>query len=165
MAVGSDTISRHTAPGTIQEYSSSAGAAAYILGSDPGEILAEIEPFTTTASDLSDGFRIEGERYIRSGGLPTQESGVGFLEHMVRAVRRHCERHGYEPSSFRYVVFQQPFGVVPIALAMRLGLAMDQVTPGLVAYEPASASRRCWTRRGRRTGSCWCRTGSAPAPT
>lgn len=39
------------------------------------------------------------------------------------------------PKDFDYVVFQQPFAVVPVALALKLGFGMEQVTQGLVAYE------------------------------
>lgn len=58
MAIGADTINRHVAPGTLQEYAGSAGAAAFIVTNDPAEVVAEIGQFTSYASDLSDAFRI-----------------------------------------------------------------------------------------------------------
>jgi hydroxymethylglutaryl-CoA synthase len=60
---------------------------------------------------------------------------MGFLEHIGRAVERHLKTAGMKPANFDYVVFQQPFAVIPVALAMKLGFGMEQVTPGLVAYE------------------------------
>jgi hydroxymethylglutaryl-CoA synthase len=135
MAIGTDAINKHVAPGTLQEYSGSAGAAAFIVSADPDEVIARIGHFTSYSTDLSDAFRITGERYIRSGGISTQESGVGFLEHVGRAVERHLKTLGMRPKDFNYVVFQQPFAVVPVALALKLGFGMEQVTQGLVAYE------------------------------
>jgi hydroxymethylglutaryl-CoA synthase len=135
VAIGADAINRHVAPGTIQEYAGSAGAAAFILTRDPDEAIATLGPFTSYMSDLSDAFRLGGDRYIRSGGLSSQESGIGFLEHIGRAVERHLRALGLRPRDLDHVVFQQPFGVVPVALALRLGFGMEQVTQGLVAYE------------------------------
>lgn len=135
LAIGADAINRHVAPGTVQEYAGSAGAAAFIITGDREQIVAEIGPYTSYVSDLSDGFRLAGERYIRSGGISSQESGIGFLEHIGRAVDRHLRALNLAPRDFDHVVFQQPFGVVPVALALKLGFSMDQVTQGLVAYE------------------------------
>lgn len=135
MAIGADAINRHVAPGTVQEYAGSAAAAAFIVTDDPSETIATIGPFTSYATDFSDAFRLGGERYIRSGGLSSQESGIGFLEHIGRAVERHLSTIGLRQRDVDHVVFQQPFGVVPIALALRLGFGMEQVTEGLVAYE------------------------------
>jgi 2-acetylphloroglucinol acetyltransferase len=135
MAIGSDSLNRHTAPGTLQEYSASSAAAAYLLSDNPDEIIASIGPFTSCVSDLSDFFRLGGERYIRSGGISSQESGIGFLDHIAHAVRRHFDTFGLGVSDFDYVVFQQPVGVVPVALALKFGFGMEQVTQGLVAYD------------------------------
>lgn len=135
LAVGSDVLNRHVAPGTLQEYSASSAAAAFVVGRDPARVIAEIAPFTSFVSDLSDTFRVSGERYIRSGGLSALESGIGFLEHIGHAVRAHLKRDGLDLKQFDYAVFQQPVGVVPVALALQFGMGMDQVTPGLVAYE------------------------------
>jgi 2-acetylphloroglucinol acetyltransferase len=135
MALGSDTMNRHTAPGTFQEYVASSAAAAFILGSEPDQIIAEVGPFNTVVSDLSDSFRLDGERYIRSGGLSTLESGVGLFKHVSQAVTEYFKEYGYTAKDFDFVVFQQPVGVVPVALCFRLGFSMDQVIPGLIAYE------------------------------
>jgi 3-hydroxy-3-methylglutaryl CoA synthase len=135
MAIGSDTMNRHTAPGTFQEYVASASAAAFVVGSEPEQIIAEIGPFESAISDLSDAFRLDGERYIRSGGLSAIESGVGLFKHVSQVVRRYLEKYGFKPQDFDYVIFQQPVGVVPVALSMRLGFSMEQVIPALIAYE------------------------------
>jgi hydroxymethylglutaryl-CoA synthase len=135
LAIGADTINKHVAPGTLQEYSGSAGAAAFVVTAEPDAVIAEIGPFTTYTSDLSDAFRVSGERYLRSGGLAVQESGMGFLEHVGRAVERHLHESGLRQADIDHVIFQQPVGVVPVALALKLGFGMEQVTMGLIAYE------------------------------
>jgi hydroxymethylglutaryl-CoA synthase len=135
MAIGSDTMNRHTAPGTMQEYAASAAAAAFIVGRGPDEIVAEVGPFITVVSDLSDLFRLDGERYIRSGGMSALESGIGLFKHVSQAVLAYFNKYDCKPKDFDCLVFQQPFGVVPVALALRLGFSMDQVIPGIIAYE------------------------------
>jgi hydroxymethylglutaryl-CoA synthase len=105
------------------------------MGSKQDDIIAEIGPFNTVVSDLSEAFRLDGERYIRSGGLSTLESGVGLFKHVSQAVTEFLKAHSCTPKDFDFVVFQQPLGVVPVALCMRLGFKIEQVIPGLVAYE------------------------------
>lgn len=135
MAFGSDAMNRHTAPGSFQEYLASAGAGALVIGGAGDGAIAEIGPFYNVVSDLSDGFRLAGDRYLRSGGLSALESGVGLFRHVSRAVQGFLKQLDATPKDFDFVVFQQPAGVVPVALTMRLGFSMEQTMPGLVAYE------------------------------
>lgn len=135
MVFGSDTMNRHTPPGGFQEYFASAAAAALLIGRGDDGAIAEVGPFHSVVSDLSDGFRLDGERYLRSGGLAALESGIGLFRHTILAVRGYLHQLGAEPKDFDYVVFQQPAGVMPVALTMRLGFSMDQTMPGLIAYE------------------------------
>jgi hydroxymethylglutaryl-CoA synthase len=135
LAIGADALNKHVAPGTLQEYSASAGAAAFLVTANPDEILASVGPFTSYTSDLSDAFRLSGERYIRTGGPAALESGIGFLEHVGRAVERHLHDTALKVRDIDHVVFHQPVGVVPVALALKLGFGMEQVTLGLIAYE------------------------------
>lgn len=135
MAFGSDTMNRHTAPGTFQEYVASAAAGALLVGRASDGAIAEIGPFYSVVSDLSDGFRMDGERYLRSGGLSALESGIGLFRHVSRAVQGFLKKYDAKPEDFDFVVFQQPAGVVPVALTMRLGFSMEQTMPGVTAYE------------------------------
>lgn len=135
MAFGSDTMNRHTAPGTFPEYVASAAAGALLVGRVDDGAIAEIGSYYSVVSDLSDGFRLDGERYLRSGGLSALESGIGLFRHVSRAVKGFLKAHDAEPGDFDFVVFQQPAGVVPVALTMRLGFSMEQTMPGVTAYE------------------------------
>lgn len=135
VAIGSDTMNRHTAPGTLQEYTASAAAASFIMGDNPDEIIAEIGPFGSIVSDLSDMFRREGERYISSGGSSASDSGLGLYNHISQAVTEYLKVHELKPKDFHSVVFQQPSGVLPVILAKRLGFSAEQVMPGVIAYK------------------------------
>ena len=135
IAIGSDTMNRHTAPGSLQEYTASAAAGALILGGNPDEIIAEVSPFVSVVSDLSDMFRLEGERYISSGGASTVDSGLGLYNHVSQAVTQYLKKYGHQPQDFHSVIFQQPSGVLPVVLAKHLGFSGEQVMPGVTSYK------------------------------
>lgn len=134
LAVGADTINRHTSPGRFYEYTASAGAAAFVVGA--AEPLAEIVGTASYASDLSDFFRVEGERYIQNIGVggelyPAWE--IGFVDHVRGAVEALWKETGHQPRDYRYAVFQQPFGFAPFTIGERLGFSREQVEPGVIA--------------------------------
>lgn len=136
LAIGSDTINRHTGPGRVAEYAASAAAVALVLGND--DPIVQIDGTTSYASDLSDLFRVEGERYIQDIGdngtiYPAFE--VGMVEHVTKAARALLERLGRTPADYAYAVFQQPYGIIPYALAERLGFSEAQVAPGTIATQ------------------------------
>lgn len=137
LAIGADAMAVHAAPGTILEYSASAGAVALLVGpaSTDRPVIAEFSPATRYISDLADMFRLDGQRYLKSGGVAAVESGLGVIHHTEKAVKRHFEKVNSSSRDYRFAVFQQPVGIVPIALGQRLGFTMDQIIPGLVAYE------------------------------
>ena len=88
LAIGADTINRHTCPGRVYEYTASAGAAAFLIGRE--NTIADILGTRSCATDLSDFFRVEGDRYIQSTGeggelYPAWE--VGFMDHVANASR------------------------------------------------------------------------------
>ncbi len=137
LAIGSDTLNRMTASGTVAEYAASAAAGAVIIGTH--KVIAEIETTLSYATDLSDEFRLQGERHIRSGGFQalasSLESGFGIKDHIVAAVRSIFEQHKLEPADFTYVVFQQPYGIVPFSLGEALQIDLSKITPSNIAYE------------------------------
>ncbi len=137
LTVGSDTINRMTAPGTVAEYAASSAAGAAIIGTEG--IIAEIEATLSYATDLSDEFRVAGEQHIRSGGFQalasSLESDFGIKAHMVEAVRRFFDQQHMSPADFNYAVFQQPYGIVPFSLGEALQFDLSKITPGCTAYE------------------------------
>lgn len=136
LAIGSDVLSTHVAAGSIQEYSASAGAAAALVEMAPSDrLVVSFGEQSRHVSDLADSFRLDGQRYIRSGGPGAVESGAGTIRHTERAVRAHLAKTGNSAQSYDFVLFQQPVGVIPIALGQRLGFDMSQIIAGVIAYE------------------------------
>jgi 2-acetylphloroglucinol acetyltransferase len=134
LAIGADTINRHTSPGKFYEYTASAGAAAFVIGSE--NTIAEIVGTSSYASDLSDFFRPEGERYIQNigvGGELYPAWQIGFVDHVSHAANVLMNKLNLKPPEFDYAVFQQPFGFAPFAIGERLGFAKEQVEPGVIA--------------------------------
>lgn len=134
LAIGSDTINRHTAPGHIHEYAASAGAMAVILGTE--KVIAEIKGTASYSSDLSDFFRIEGDRYIQDNsfcGQPYPEFEIGMMAHVSGASDKLLAQLGMKPNDFDYAVFQQPYGSIPYILAERLGFTPEQTKPAVVS--------------------------------
>lgn len=135
VAIGADTINRHTNPGKFYDYLGSAGAAAFVIGGE--NTIAEIVGTASYASDLSDFFRTEGERYIQNIGVggemyPAWE--IGFVEHVAGASNALMNKLSLKPGQFDYAVFQQPFGFAPYAVGERLGFAKEQIEPGVIAH-------------------------------
>lgn len=125
LALGADTINRHTAPGDLFEPYASAGACALMVGTE--NVIAEIEAFTTYATDLSDGFRVEGERYIRSGMLPgSPKNEVGINDHTQKALKEFLTKTETNVEDYDYVVLQQNTPGALRSNAKALGLSKDQ---------------------------------------
>jgi hydroxymethylglutaryl-CoA synthase len=137
LTLGSDTINRMTAPGTVAEYAASSAAGAAIIGTEG--VIAEIEATLSYATDLSDEFRVAGEQHIRSGGFQalasSLESDFGIKAHIVEAVHRFFDQQHLSPDDFSYAIFQQPYGVVPFSLGEALNFDLSKITPGCTAYE------------------------------
>jgi hydroxymethylglutaryl-CoA synthase len=138
LCIGSDTINRHTSPGRVAEYAASAAAVAVVLGNK--ETIADITATASYASDLSDFFRVEGERYIQDIGSgqmnrPYTAFEIGIAEHVTQAASALFRKAGGKPDDYDYVVFQQPNGLVPYALGEQIGFRKEQIQPGVVASE------------------------------
>lgn len=134
LAIGSDTINRHTCPGRAYEYTASAGAAAFLIGND--DPLVEIVGCKSYATELADFFRVEGERYIQNigtGGEIFPAWHIGFVNHVAEASQALMSELAVKPKDYTYAVFQQPYGFAPFAIGERLGFTRQQVEPGVIA--------------------------------
>ena len=134
LAIASDTLNRHTCPGRFYEYTASAGAAAFLIGE--GDPILEITGTHSYNSDLSDFFRVEGDRYIQNIGpggelFPAWE--VGFVDHIVHASQSLMKEVNLKPKDYAYAIFQQPYGFAPFAVGERLGFTVEQIKPGVIA--------------------------------
>lgn len=129
IAIGSDTLSYHVSPGDSQEYVASSGACAVVVGRDSA--IAEIEASASYTSDTPDYFRLDGERYIRTGGSAMTATGVGMQENMQGAWKGINGKQEYAPDSFQYLAIQQEDAKGPFQVGQRLGFTKEQITPGI----------------------------------
>lgn len=130
LAIGADTIDRHTAPGDLLESCAGAGAGAVVIGSE--KVVAEIDGIETYSTDISDGFRVEGERYIRTGLLIRQDKyDVGILPHTKAAAENLMKKLGTKPEDYKYVVLQQNTPAITKMDAAALGFTEEQLAPSM----------------------------------
>jgi len=128
MAIGSDTSQGR--PGDALEYTASAGGAAYIIGKDKNEVIADIIKTVSYVTDTPDFWRREGARYPSHGGRFTGEPA--YFKHIINATNLLFEQTGLKPSDFAYAVFHQPNGKYPSAVAKQLGFTEEQIKYGLL---------------------------------
>lgn len=129
LAVGADTS--QGAPGDALEYSASAGAAAFLVGSDPEEFVAEINHTLSYTTDTPDFWRREGQRYPSHGERFT--GTPAFFKHVTACAERLFVKAGSEPGDYDYAIFHQPNGKFPRNVAKQLGFTENQIAAGLLA--------------------------------
>ncbi|MGB2697240.1 MAG: hydroxymethylglutaryl-CoA synthase [Candidatus Zixiibacteriota bacterium] len=124
LAVGADTS--QGAPGDALEYSTAAGAAAFIFGKD--NVLAEVEHTYAFMTDTPDFWRREYEHYPRHAGRYTGEPA--YFKHITGCGKGLLEKSGMKPSDFAFVVFHQPNGKFPMRVGKMLGFDKKQIETG-----------------------------------
>lgn len=127
LAIGSDTS--QGAPGDPLEFATSAGAAAFVFGSD--DLVATVDAMTSYTTDTPDFWRREEERFPRHGGRFTGEPA--YFHHITHSARKAMEMTGLEPKDFAHVVFHQPNGKFPARVGKMLGFAPEQWKAGLLS--------------------------------
>jgi hydroxymethylglutaryl-CoA synthase len=128
LVIAADTINRHTQPGMVVEYVSSAAAVAFVLGK--GNLIASLETWATHSHDQNDYFRVEGERFIQSGsGFLGWVSNWGLLENVVPAGEALFDKTGLTPEDFQKFAVPQKTGIQPLMTMGKLNLEMMQVLP------------------------------------
>ena len=128
MAIGSDTSQGR--PGDALEYSAGAGGAAYIVGKEKSEMIAEIKHTCSFTTDTPDFWRRPGADFPSHGGRFTGEPA--YFKHVISASKMLMEETGIGPNELDYVVFHQPNGKFPLQAAKMLGIPKEKVVRGLV---------------------------------
>ncbi len=126
LAIGADTS--QGAPGDALEYSASAGAAAFIFGTNG--TVAEVEHTFSYMTDTPDFWRREYMHYPRHAGRFTGEPA--YFKHVTGAANAILEMANAKPQDFDYAVFHQPNGKFPITVGKKLGFTMEQIETGLL---------------------------------
>jgi hydroxymethylglutaryl-CoA synthase len=128
LAIGADVA--QGAPGDVLEYTAAAGGAAYIIGRDPDQLVAEIEGTFSFTTDTPDFWRREGMPYPEHGGRFTGEPA--YFKHITSAARGLLTELDTKPDDYDYAVFHQPNGKFPLRVAASLGFNSEQIEPGIV---------------------------------
>ena len=115
LGIGADTS--QGAPGDALEYSASAGAAAYIMGTE--KVVATIDFTHSWMSDTPDFWRREHEHYPQHAGRFTGEPA--YFRTTLGCANALLEKSGMQASDFAYCVFHQPNGKFPQRAAKMLG--------------------------------------------
>ncbi|MEW6522616.1 MAG: hydroxymethylglutaryl-CoA synthase [Bacillota bacterium] len=128
LVIAADTLCRHTPPGVQMEYSASAAAVAFLLGK--ANVAVRLEGFACYNQDLSDYFRLAGDRYIRlGGGWLGYISNWGLLECLVPAARALFAKLDADGNAYDAVCLHHPNGLAPMMVAGQLGLDLLCVMP------------------------------------
>ena len=126
LGVGADTS--QGAPGDALEYSASAGAAAFIMGSK--DILAVAEFTYSYMTDTPDFWRREHQFYPRHASRFTGEPA--YFRTVLGASHGILEKSGLKPADFSHAVFHQPNGKFPLRIGKLLGFSKEQLDVGLL---------------------------------
>ncbi len=124
LAIGADTS--QGAPGDALEYSASAGAAAYIMGSE--NLVATIDLQHSFMTDTPDFWRREYQHYPQHAGRYTGEPA--YFKHTLGASKALLEKSGMKPADFDFAVFHQPNGKFPMRVGKMLGFKREQLETG-----------------------------------
>ncbi|MCX7974589.1 MAG: hydroxymethylglutaryl-CoA synthase, partial [Candidatus Aminicenantes bacterium] len=126
LGVGADTS--QGAPGDALEYTTAAGAAAFIFGRD--KVVAEVIEVYSFTTDTPDFWRREYQYYPRHGSRFTGEPA--YFKHIIGAAKGIMDKAGVKPEEINYVIFHQPNGKFPLRVGEMLGFKKEQIDPGLL---------------------------------
>ena len=128
LAVGADTAASYA--DDILDQSSSAGSAAFIIGSSKKEIVAEIKETLSYTTDTPDFWRRPQSKYPEHTERFTGEPA--YFHHTITAAKQIMEKAGISPSQIDHVAFHTPNGKFPLRAAKMLGFANEQMKAGFV---------------------------------
>jgi hydroxymethylglutaryl-CoA synthase len=124
LAIGADTS--QGAPGDALEYSTAAGAAAFLFGTS--NLVATLDAQVSYMTDTPDFWRREYMHYPRHAGRFTGEPA--YFKHTLGAAHMLLEKSGLKPQDFAFAVFHQPNGKFPMRAGKQLGFSREQLEDG-----------------------------------
>ena len=127
LAIGADTAQGR--PGDALEYTTGAGAAAYIIGPRK-ESLAYFEASYSYVTDTPDFFRRPYQHFPQHGSRFTGQPA--YFEHILASSQTLLEALGRRPEDYAYAVFHQPNARFPQNASKTLGFSPEQIEPGLL---------------------------------
>lgn len=133
-AIGTDTA--QAKPGDVLEYTSGAGSAAFLLGSERGgeqKLLARLLATTSVSTDTPDFWRRPQQEHPQHAGRFTADPG--YFTHILMAAKNIFAETGLEPRDFGYCVFHTPNAKLPMAVASKLGFTYEQIKASLLVKD------------------------------
>lgn len=130
LALGTDTA--QAARGDILEYTSGAGAAAFIVGKNEG-VIASLDETASVSSDTPDFWRRGMQKFPAHVGRFTAEPG--YFTHVQAMTKIILEKSGLKPNDFAHVIFHQPNMRFPLSVAHKLGFTSAQLDAGLLVKQ------------------------------
>jgi len=127
LAIGTDTSQGR--PGDALEYTASAGAAAFLIGNEKSEFVAEIEETFSFTTDTPDFWRKQHAEFPSHGGRFT--GTPAYFRHVMGATQGLFEKTQTRAADYDYFVFHQPNGKFPLEAAKKMGIDPEKVKPGL----------------------------------
>ncbi|MBD3169225.1 MAG: hydroxymethylglutaryl-CoA synthase [candidate division Zixibacteria bacterium] len=124
LGIGADTS--QGAPGDALEYSASAGAAAFVMGT--ANLIAECHHTYSYMHDVPDFWRREHEFYPQHGSRFTGEPA--YFAQTFGCANGLMKKAGMKPEDFAYAIFHQPNGKFPMRAGLKLGFTKEQIEPG-----------------------------------
>ncbi len=137
LAIGTDTAQSKTHD--VLEYTSAAGAAAFLMGS--GEPAVELLDYVSYSSDTPDFWRRDGISYPSHAGRFTGEPA--YFAHVMGAAKLLIKKAKISSGNITNCVFHMPNAGFPRDVAGRLGFTSKQLGPSLIVDaigNPYSAS-------------------------
>ena len=126
LAIGADTS--QGAPGDALEYAASAGAAAFLFGTE--NIVASVDMTYAFMTDTPDFWRREYQYYPRHASRFTGEPA--YFKHITGCAGGLMEKANMKPEDFAYAIFHQPNGKFPLKVGSMLGFEQEQLKTGLL---------------------------------
>lgn len=139
LVIGTDVA--QAKPQDVLECAASSAAAAFILGREEKEVIAEIKDYLSFSSDTPDFWRRDGAIFPTHSGRFTGEPA--YFTHVMGASLSILKRSQLKPSDFDYCVFHMPNNKFPKQAAKRLGFSIEQLEKSLTVEKlgnPYSAS-------------------------
>jgi len=126
LGIGADTAQGR--PGDELEYTTAAGAGAYIFSRE--NLIAEIEGTYSFTTDTPDFWRRDGEQFPRHAGRFTGDPS--YFRHVLSATKGMMEKLGTNVGDYDYFVFHQPNAKFPLQTASMLGIPKEKLATGLL---------------------------------
>lgn len=131
LVVGADKAQAE--PGDALEYTTAAGAAAFVLGGKKGEFIARLISTYSFSSDTPDFWRRPGCKFPSHTGRLTGEPG--YFYHLQTCLEDFLKKINKTPKDFDYAVFHMPNSKFPLKVAKNFGFTPSQMDPGLLVSE------------------------------